>query len=325
MKKIKVSDNLILLVVFAVIFLFFTVMSRSFLTYNNIRIVLKHMVLMGILAIGLTPLMISGGIDLSFGSNLSLATVMMALLYDSGTNLLLVLLVGLVITTAIGFFNGFVIEKFNILPILFTLGMMSVLVSVSLVTASFQYKDRGMVAATSQSIAIYTDELYSFANTTFLKIPIPMYVLCVLFIVFFILLKYTVLGRRVYAIGGNKKISMLFGLKVKRIRIILYTMFGVLTGIAAIVSVAITGVGWSYSGANLLLPVISAVVLGGVSLSGGRGTILGTLFGLLIMSVIFNGLTVLQVHSFYIRTFQGLVLILVVTTYEIRRKREYFR
>ena len=320
-RRIKLSDNIILLIVFLGIFLLFSLLSNTFYSYLNLNTLLKHMVLMGILAVGLTPLMISGGIDLSFGSNLSIATVVMALLYDKGISLWIALLVGVLLTTCIGFINGIFIEMLGILPILFTLGMMSVLLSVALVLASFQYAGIKMVTQTSQSIAIYSDGLYTFANSSFLKVPIPIFVLAILVIFFWIILRFTRLGRRIYSIGGNINVSSFFGIRVRRIRILLYTIFGLLAGFAAIMSVSLTGIGYPYSGAHLLLPVISAVILGGMSLQGGRGTILGTLFGLLIMSVLLNGLTILNVHSFYVQTFQGLTLIMVVSTYEVRRKR----
>lgn len=320
-RGIVLSNNSILLIVFLGIFLLFSLLSNTFYSYMNLNTMLKHMVLMGILAVGLTPLMVSGGIDLSFGSSMSLSTVIMALLYDMGFNLWIAILAGVLLTTFIGFINGIFIEMFGILPILFTLGMMSVLLSVALVVASFQYSDIKMVTQTSQSIAIYSDGLYNFANSNFLKIPIPIFILIALVIFFWILLRYTRIGRRIYSVGGNINVAGLFGIKVRRIRILLYTIFGFLTGIAAIMSVSLTGIGYPYSGAHLLLPVISAVILGGMSLSGGRGTVFGTLLGLLIMSVLLNGLTILNVHSFYVQTFQGLTLILVVSAYEVRRSR----
>ncbi|MBM3707907.1 MAG: ABC transporter permease [Actinobacteria bacterium] len=323
--RVVLSDNIILLIVFIGIFLLFSLLSNKFYSYMNLNIMLKHMVLMGILAVGLTPLMISGGIDLSFGSNLSLSTVIMALLYDKGINLWVSIFIGVLLTILIGFINGVFIEMFGILPILFTLGMMSVLLSVALVMASFQYADIKMVTQTSQSIAIYSDELYIFANSSFLKIPIPVFILVILVIFFWIILRFTRLGRRIFAIGGNINISKLFGIRVKKIRILLYSIFGLLTGFAAIMSISLTGIGYPYSGAHLLLPVISAVVLGGISLLGGKGSIFGTLLGLLIMSVIFNGLTILNVHTFYIQTFQGLTMIIVVATYEVRRRRSLNR
>src|SRR4030042_1358798 len=217
---------------------------------------LKNMVLTGVLPLGLSPLMIARGLDISFGNSISFTSVVMAVLFTvGGLNLWLSLLIGVLVATLIGFINGLLIEKFDLIPIILTLGTMAILQALALVVAN--------TFAETYSILMLTDQLYYFSTRTFLKIPYPLFVLIV----------------------------------------------------------ALTGVGMSYHGAKLSLPTLSAVLLGGISLMGGSGSVWGTLIGILIVTVIFNGLSVLNVPSYYIQLFQGLALIIIVAAYEIRNKR----
>ena len=313
-KGFKLQDTYILLIVLAVLLIFFSLTNRQFIAYNNISTMLKNMVLAGVLALGLTPLMIARGIDISFGSSISMVSVIMAVMYSfGGTNLWVTLIIGIVIATVIGFINGVLVESFNLIPLIFTLGMMAILQALALVIAN--------TYAQTYSILMLTDELYYFATRTFLKIPYPLMVLIILVTVYWFILNKTKVGRIIYLIGANPAVAKLSGVKVKKVKILLYTSMGFITGIAAILIVALTGVGMSYHGAKLPLPTLSAVLLGGISLMGGSGSVWGTMIGVLIVTVIFNGLSVLNVPSYFIQLFQGLALIVIVAAYEVRNKR----
>jgi len=313
-KGFKLQDTYILLIGLAVLLIFFSLTNRQFIAYNNISTMLKNMVLAGVLALGLTPLMIARGIDISFGSSISMVSVIMAVMYSfGGTNLWVTLIIGIVIATVIGFINGVLVESFNLIPLIFTLGMMAILQALALVIAN--------TYAQTYSILMLTDELYYFATRTFLKIPYPLIVLIILVIVYWFILNKTKVGRTIYLIGANPAVAKLSGVKVKKVKILLYTSMGFITGIAAVLIVALTGVGMSYHGAKLPLPTLSAVLLGGISLMGGSGSVWGTMIGVLIVTVIFNGLSVLNVPSYFIQLFQGLALIVIVAAYEVRNKR----
>ncbi len=224
-RNARLSNNIILLMVLAGIFIFFTSIDREFLTYGNMITMVKNMVLSAVIALAITPLMIARGVDISLGSNLSFTSVVMATLYNNGVNIWLIIILGLVLTTVVGFINGFMIEQFKINALLFTLGMMAILQSLALVVSDME------------SILILTDELYW------------------------------------------------FGIKVKKIRIILYTLFGTAVGVAIVIMISLSGVGNPYHGLRLPLPIISAVILGGVSFMGeGTGNIPGTVLGMLIIS-----------------------------------------
>lgn len=308
-KKLKLSDTMILLVALIVLVVFFTLMNKAFFSYANISTMLKNMVITGILALGLTPLMISRGLDISFGSSISLTGVLMAFLYNRGVPLAICLVVGVAAAVFAGFLNGILIENFDLIPIILTLGMMSILGALALVLS------KGI------SISMLTDQLYYFATRTFLKVPISVFILIIFVILFWFILSFTKIGRIIYIVGANPKVATLSGIKVKKIRILLYTYFGFIAGIASIIMVALTGVGNPIAGAKMALPVLSAVVLGGISLAGGAGSVWGTIIGVLIVSVIFNGVSVLNIESYFIQMVQGLALIIIVSLYEIRNQR----
>jgi ribose/xylose/arabinose/galactoside ABC-type transport system permease subunit len=310
-RRARLSNNHILLMVLAGIFIFFTLMDRQFFSYGNMITMVKNMVLSAVIALAITPLMIARGVDISLGSSLSFTSVVMATLYNNGVNIWLIIILGLVITTVVGFINGFMIEQFKINALLFTLGMMAILQSLALVVSDME------------SILILTDELYWFGSVKLVKVPLLVWILAVFAVIYWLMLRFSRAGRKIYAIGGDPVVANLFGIKVKKIRIVLYTLLGTVIGVATIIMVSLSGVGNPYHGLRLPLPIISAVILGGVSFMGeGTGNIPGTILGMLIISSIFNGFSVLNIPSFFIESFQGLALILVVATYEIRdRKR----
>ncbi|OQA23011.1 MAG: Ribose transport system permease protein RbsC [Actinobacteria bacterium ADurb.Bin346] len=305
----KLSDTLILFIALVVIVVVFTAIRSEFFSYDNISTMLKNMVMTGILALGLTPLMIARGLDISFGASISFTGVLMAYLYNLGIGLTFSLIIGVIAAVIIGFINGLLIEKFDLIPIILTLGMMSILSAL------------GLVLSKGQSISMLTDPLYYFATKTFLKIPISLFILIIFIIIFWFIMTFTKVGRTIYIIGANPKVATLSGIKVQKVRILLYTFMGLAAGIASIVMVSMTGVGNPLAGAKMALPVLSAVVLGGISLAGGAGSVWGTIIGVLIVSVIFNGLSVSNVPSYFIQVFQGLALILIVSLYEIRNQR----
>ncbi len=305
----KLTDTVILLIALIVLVVFFGLMNKDFFVYDNISSMLKNMVITGILALGLTPLMIARGLDISFGASISFTGVLMAVLYAKGTPLALTLIVGVIAATLIGYINGVLIETFDLLPIILTLGTMSIFTAIAYVMSG------------AHSLPLLTDQLYYFATKSFLKVPLPLFLLVLFIAIFWFILTYTKVGRVIYIIGANPKVANLSGIKVKNVRIYLYTFMGLIAGVASIVMVAVSGVGNPLAGARMSLPVLSAVVLGGISLAGGAGSVWGTVIGVLIVTVIFNGLSVLNVPSYYIQMFQGVALILIVSLYEIRNTR----
>jgi len=308
-KKIVISNNLILLIIFVILFIVFSFLDKGFLTYYNISTMLRNMVPTGIIAIGLTPVMISRGMDVSFGSNLSLTTVIIALLYNAGINIYLIIIIALLSSAAISFLNGVLIEYFNLNALITTLGSMSIYLALALVFSN------------GNPVGAMSDKLYKLSYGSIFKVPTAVWFFILISIIYYVILNYTVAGRTVYVIGANPQASYSVGVKVKKVRIMLYLFFGLVVGIAAVITTGSIGTGYAYHGYNLLLPVLSAILLSGIGLEGGSGTIWGTILGVLLVTVIFNGLSVMGVSSDKIQILQGVLLIIIVATYEIRSKK----
>jgi len=304
-----ISNNFMLLIILVIVFIIFSFLDKGFLTLYNISTMFRNLVVTGILALGLTPLMISRGIDVSFGSNLSLATVIIALLYNSGLNIFLSMLIAVLLSTAIGLVNGLIIEFFNLNALIATLGAMSIYMALALVISN------------GTPVGITSDVLFKLSFGSFLKIPIPVWVFAFIILIYYFILSFTVAGRTVFVIGANPIAAFSCGIRVKKVRIILYGLFGLVIGIAAIFLTGLIGTGSALHGVDFLLPSLSAVLLGGIGLSGGSGTIWGSILGITIISTIFNGLTVFGIPSEISKVLQGLLLIIIVSIYEVRSKK----
>lgn len=308
-KKFKLSTVIILLFVAIFLFIIFSLSSRDFITYKNLSSMLRNMVIIGLLSLGLTPLMIAGGIDISFGSSISLTSLIIAILYNYGLNIFLSITIGIIFAIFIGAINGILIEVFDLIPLLLTIGTLSILQAFALIISN------------TQSVAILDDRLYFFATKSFLKIPYPLFILIFFILAYWLILNFTKTGKTIYAIGGNPKVSLLFGIKVKKVKILLYLFMGLATGVAAVVQTALSGVGYPTLGQNLMMPSLSAVLIGGISLDGGKGTVLGTILGVFIMAIVFNGLSMLNVPTFFVQLLQGVTLLVIVTTYEVKNRK----
>jgi ribose transport system permease protein len=319
-----VTNTLLLLAGVAVVYVVFTVINPRFTSLSNLNVVLKNLVVTGILATALTPLMITRGLDFSFGSSLSFSTVIVAQLFSRyGFSIWWALAVGIVLCTLIGLWNGFFIERFNVPPLLFTIGMMNVLYSLALLAAQIGRPGLGSGQATAMagSLSAMSDELYRFGTRSFLGIPLPAFLLCAVLLAFWFMLRWTKAGAMVRAVGGNPDVAALLGIRIHRVRIALYVAMGFCTGIAALVVIANSGTGSALHGLNMPLVVLSSVLVGGIGLNGGRGNVWGTLLGVILMTVIYNGLAIMNVTPFLITSLQGLILLLIVVAYEIRNRK----
>ena len=325
----KINNTLILLFVTLAIIVFFIIISRilgnSFLTLNNFKTLLRSMVVFGIIALGLTPLMIARGLDISFGASLSLSSVIIAHLYTNmGVNLWLSLLTGVLICVVIGILNGVLIVRFKLIPLLLTIGMMFILESLALLAATIGRPETGSGGGTQViSVGMLTDELYWFGTKSFLTIPLLAWVLILLIFIVWFVMDFTKIGARIKAIGGNPEVATLFGIKTNKIMILLYLFMGLFTGIATIMVLSVSGVGSPFLGQSMPLKALSAVLIGGIALTGGSGTVWGTVLGTIIMTVLYNGLAIMNVGSNYITVIQGITLILVVAAYEIRDRNKF--
>ncbi|WP_199670750.1 MULTISPECIES: ribose ABC transporter permease [unclassified Rummeliibacillus] len=277
-------------------------MSPSFLTATNIFNVLRQVSISALIAFGMTFVILTGGIDLSVGSTLALTGAISAGLLAGGMDPFLAMLIGLLLGAVLGAVNGFIIAKGKVAPFIATLATMTIYRGLTLV-----YTDGKPVSGLGDSLAFQM-----FGKGYFLGIPVPVITMLIAFLVLYFILRKTTFGRRVYAIGGNEEASRLSGINVDRITIAVYSLTGMLAALSALILTSRLNSAQPTAGQSYELDAIAAVVLGGTSLTGGRGWIFGTLVGALIIGVLNNGLNLIGVSSFFQQVVKGVVILIAV-------------
>jgi ribose transport system permease protein len=274
--------------------------ESKFLTYTNIMQILRSIAFIAIMAIGTTVVIVSGGIDLSVGSVMGLVGIIVSLLLTAQVSIGVSIFVSLLAACLLGSLNGVIITTTGVSPFITTLGMLSI-------ARGFAYGLTG-----GATIRDLPENFLPLGQGTSFGIPNPVIILFVLafFIDFF--LKKTRWGRYCYAIGGNETAALFSGINVNKAKLFYYSIGGFTAGLAGILYVARFGVGQSTAGMGYELDVIASAVIGGASLSGGRGTILGALVGSVLMGVLRNGLVLLDVSAYWQQVAIGAVIILAV-------------
>jgi ribose transport system permease protein len=276
------------------------ILTPHFLTVSNLLNVAQQATIIAIIAVGMTFVIITGGIDLSVGSVLAFAGVVMANALLSGVPLPLALLIGLGVGLLCGITNGLLITIGRLPPFIATLGMMSVA------------RGAALMFTEGRPISGFSEGFRSIATGEILKIPTPVVIMIVVYLIAHFVLKRTKLGRYTYAIGGNEEAALLSGINVKLNKTMVYGIAGLLSGLAAILLTARLNSAQPIAGMSYELDAIAATVIGGTSLLGGEGTVSGTLIGALIMAVLRNGLNLLSVSSFFQQVVIGSVIIFAV-------------
>lgn len=282
--------------------------SEYFMTWRNWMDILRQTSINGILAVGMTYVILTRGIDLSVGSILAFSGLCSAMVAVQGYGLLAALSAGMFAGAVMGALNGFMVANLSIPPFVATLGMLSV--------------GRGLTFILNDGSPV-TDlpEAYLALGTGKLgPIGMPIVIFAIVALFFWLVLKYTTYGRYVYAVGGNEKSARTSGIGVRKVTFSVYVISGLLAGLAGIVLSARTTSALPQAGVSYELDAIAAVVIGGTSLSGGTGSIVGTLFGTLLIGVINNGLNLLGVSSYYQQVAKGLIIVFAVLI-DVWRKR----
>jgi ribose transport system permease protein len=296
-------------------------LSDRFLTADNTWNVMRQISVNMIISVGMTLVILTGGIDLSVGSILALAGAVTAGMLKFGAEftdwnvyvgftLLGAVTGGMLVGTVLGWFNGLTITRFKVPPFVATLAMLTIARGLTMLwTGGFPITGVGANMA--------------FIGTGwFLGIPMPVWISAVIVFAAIILTNKTRLGRHIYAIGGNEKAAILSGLKIKQIKIIVYSIAGALAGIGGIIVTSRLDSAQPNAGFGFELDSIAAVVIGGTSLSGGKGTILGTVQGALIIGILNNGLVLLNVSPFWQQVIKGFVILLAVAIEKFNSKEE---
>jgi ribose transport system permease protein len=285
------------------------IFAPHFFTFRNIINVARQVSINAILAAGMTFVILTGGIDLSVGSALAVAGVFSVWLTTKGVPDVFAVLAGVVTGGLCGTLNGVLISRFKLSPFIVTLGALTYLRGVAYVT-------------TGAYPLIKSDLGFAFLGEGSVGfLPWPVIIALIVFLVGYIVLKRTVFGRRIYAIGGNEQAARLSGIPVDRILIWVYTISGACAGIAGIIFSARLLSGEPTGGDGYELDAIAAVILGGTSFTGGVGSILGTAIGALIIGVLNNGLVLMNVPFFYQLIIKGAVIIFAVLLDRIRSSR----
>ena len=279
-----------------------SIMSPSFLTMNNLLNVLRQVSINALIAFGMTFVILTGGIDLSVGSILALTGAVTAGMMSGGLDPILAMILGVLLGVLLGAINGLIIAKGKVAPFIATLATMTIFRGLTLV-----YTEGRPISGLGDSMAFQM-----LGKGYFFGIPFPVITMAISFAVLYFILKKTTFGRRVYAVGGNEEASRLSGINVDRIKIYVYSLAGGLTAIAALILTSRLNSAQPTAGNMFELDAIAAVVLGGTSLTGGRGWIVGTLVGALIIGVLNNGLNLIGVSSFFQQVVKGAVILIAV-------------
>jgi len=286
---------------FCVLFAVLSFSSSSFLSVQNILNVFRQTSMNGIIAVGMTFVIITGGIDLSVGATLAAAAVLSTTFAHPGEFPLYVPIVaGLAIGVFIGLINGVLISKGSIAPFIVTLGMMTIARGIALVFSS------------GRPIINLSDEFNWIGGGYIFGIPVPVYLFLFVVLVGHFLLAFTKFGRHVYAVGGNELAAMVSGINISWIKMAVYSLAGLFAGFAGVVLSSRVMTGSPVAGLGYELDAIAAVVIGGTSLSGGSGSIPGTIIGALIIGFMNNGLDLLNVSSYYQQIIKGVIIIAAV-------------
>lgn len=285
---------------------FFASQTDRFLTGQNFSLILQQVMVVGVIAIGQTLVILTAGIDLSFGMIMALGSIVMTkFAVDYGLNPYLAIACGMLVCLAFGLLNGALITIVRLPAFIVTLGTLNIAFAIT------------QIYSQSQTVTGLPDAMVALGNTFRIGQTAVTYGTVLMLGLYFLtwyILRETTYGRHIYALGNNPEAARLMGIPTARLLLSVYTLAGLIYGVAALLAVARTGVGDPQAGQTDNLDSITAVVLGGTSLFGGRGMILGSLVGALIVGVFRNGLTLMGVPSVYQILITGILVILAVAT-----------
>ena len=282
---------------FLLIVLVLSLSTSAFLTPRNITNIIRQTSIHGIMAVGMTFVILTAGIDLSVGSILALTGVLCADLEHRGLPVLAIIVLTLLLGAILGLFNGIVITKGKVTPFVVTLGMMSIARGFALIYAG------------GYPISGFEKPFRYIGRGALLNIPIPILIFIITLVIAAIVLRHTRLGRYIYAIGGNEETVKLSGINADLYKSIAYVISGLTSGLAAVVLTSRLNAGEPIAGTGYELDVIASVVIGGTSLMGGRGGVWGTLVGALLIGTINNGMNLHGISSYWQLVVKGLIIV----------------
>ena len=298
-----------LVVILVALIVGFSIMSPNFFTTQNMLGNTRFFVETGIIALGMTLVIITSGIDLSVGSTLALVSVVIGFTYAAGLPLVVSILLGIVVGALAGLFNGLVTVGLGIHPLAVTLGTLAL------------YRGLALAISGGGAVSAFPEWFEWFGQSYVASVPNQLTIFVLLALAVGVLLGGTTFGRRIYAIGTSVRAATFSGTPTRRILVLVYTLTGVLAAVAAVIYTSRVSTARADAGMGMELAVIAAVVLGGASIRGGQGSIAGTVLGVLIVGILRNGLTLVGVPGTWSSLVTGLVLLAAVYVNERSRSR----
>lgn len=308
--RFSISQVFVYLILLFVI-VFFSIMSQSFMTSRNILNICRQVSMIGICSVGMTMVLLTGGIDISVGSIIALSGVVAAkLIAENMWPIFPAMVVGVVIGVICGIISGVMVAKFDVPALIATLAMQSIA--------------RGIAFILTQGIPVYglPEQIRVLGQGYFLNIPIPVYIMVLMFFIGWWLLEQTTFGRYVYAIGGNEEVARLSGINVMMRKLQIYAFSGFFAGLSGIIMLSRVNSGQPNTSEGFEMDVITAAVLGGVSVAGGQGKIVNVIAGVLIMGMLGNGMTLMNLDEYWQWVTRGAVLLFAVAFDNWSRKRQ---
>lgn len=307
-KQFKENQNLGTIAALIILIVFVSVLNPAFLQVNNLLNLMRQLIINGFIALGMTFVILTGGIDLSVGSTLAFTSAIFAGLLQNGMNTGLAILITLALGLALGLINGLLITKGKLAPFIVTLATMTIFRGLTLV-----YMDGRPISGPKENFAFQF-----LGKGQVFGIPFQVILFLIVYIVLSTLLNKTSHGRKIFAVGGNEKASFISGIKIDKVKILVYVISALMAVVSGLVLTSRLNSAQPTAGSAYEMDAIAAVVLGGTSMTGGSGSLTGTLIGILILGVLNNGLNLLGVSSFYQQIVKGVVILIAVL---IDRKR----
>lgn len=274
---------------------------KAFYSSINLRGILNAFTINLTPALGMTVLLISGGFDLSIGANLSLTTVIIGiLLKGSNTPIFLAIIIGLLCATAFGLVNGVIVGKIGVNPFITTLATMYIISSLALVVSG------------GDTISGFPKQFTNLARYQLLTIPLAVYIVLIIFIIFYILLKKNRFFRHTFLVGDNERAARLVGIKTVKLKIILYVVMGFIAGLAGLIYITRFNYANPVGVESLGFTAATAAIIGGASIRGGKGSIIGTFFGVLLIRLIDDAMVLLKINTVWTSFVTGILLFMVV-------------
>lgn len=309
-KKLDMA-NLTPIIVLVVLCIFMAVLSPVFATTPNLVNIMQQITVNAIIALGLTIVIFTGGIDLSVGSVLGICGIVMGkMIVEMKMPPAVAIVAALIIGAVCGCINGILISKFKLQPMIATLGMMSIA------------RGAALTLANGKTITGYPPGFRWIGSGRILDIPVQIIIMLALYAIMYYIMKYRKFGRYIYSIGGNEEATRLSGIDVLKYKTLSYTVCGVMAAIASIVLVSKLNSAQSIAGEGYELDAIASAVIGGTSLLGGAGSVWGTLLGAIIMGVIRNGLNLMNVSSYLQKLIIGVIIIAAVLLDSFRNRKK---